>query len=310
VIQNLGQAPTIIPNTTQQSYQTTIQPTQPNAPLTYQQNLQISKEPARESSLSQSAIPSSTLPNQIQNSLAILFQSSPTANEPLPAQLFRLNPGNTLNHQATNQGSGAQEQNPISNREAQKQVTVTVEQTKDTVTTKTVETKTEPQKQLPESGNGDFKTRNLEAPQRETTVKVNTEPVSGLSQTNLSADALAALNKSANQASSNLATQPNITSSTVEVRSNLDANLSRESDLSTRRNITHDEQRLNSERARNIQQVIIIDRELIRPSVQPTYENSPLSPSIKAEPTAIALERTKESIIEKLSAIQNRIELM
>jgi hypothetical protein len=72
---------------------------------------------------------------------------------------------------------------------------------------------------------------------------------------------------------------------------------------------TDNDNRQTNERYRDIQQVIVIERELNRPLPQSTYDTPPLSSSIKPEPTNIALERTKESIIEKLSAIQSRIEL-
>lgn len=314
VPQNQYQLSTNLPSTIQQNDKPIIQAIQPNAPQpTYQQNLQISKEPTRESSLSQSTIPSSTLPNQIQNALASLFQSSQTSSDPLPPQLFRLSQGNAANQQTINHAPSAQEQNPLSTKEAQKQVTVTVEQNKDTVTTKIVETKTEPQKQQNESVNGEAKAKTPDATQREITVKVSTESASSSAQTNLSADALTAVNKPLNQINSNLTNPPSMGSSMSEVRSIPESSIPRGSEPIARRdNLQTDPllvNRLNDERARNIQQIILIEREQIRPPIQPKYENSPLSPSVKPEPTNIALERTRESIIEKLTSIQSRIEV-
>ena len=313
IIQNQYPPSANSPNTSLQNYQPATQVTQINVTQSYQQNTRLSPEPGRDPNLSQSAIPSSTLPNQIQNALASLFQSSQTSNDPLPPQLFRLSQGSAANQQTINHAPSAQEQNPLSTKEAQKQVTVTVEQNKDTVTTKIVETKTEPQKQQNESVNGEAKAKTPDATQREIIVKVSTELASSSPQTNLSADALAAVNKSLNQANSNLANPPSMGSSMSEVRSIPESSIPRGSEPITRRdNLQTDpllENRLNNERARNIQQIIVIEREQIRPTVQPTHANAPLSPSVKPEPTVIALERTRESMIEKLTSIQSRIEL-
>jgi hypothetical protein len=358
IIQNQYPPSTNSPNTSLQNYQQATQVTQINVTQSYQQNTRLSPESVREPNLSQSAIPSSTLPNQIQNALASLFQSSQTSNDPLPTQLFRLNQSNAANPQTINHAPSAQEQNTLITKETQKQVTVTVEQNKDTITTKIVETKTEPQKLPNESVNGEAKGKTPDATQREITVRVSTESASSSPQTNLSADTLAGVNKSLSQANSNLTNTPTSMGSSIsEVRSITESSVPRGSEPIARRDNlqtdpplnplstpqpgpsaqpgtplqtpntrpqeikpirqeqqaqqqrVQDENSLNNERVRNIQQIIVIEREQGRPPTQSKYENSPLSPSIKPEPTNIALERTRESIIEKLTSIQSRIEL-
>jgi hypothetical protein len=301
-----------------QNYQQNSQILQtPNPPLQSQQQGHQKTEPLRDGPIIQANIPNTTLANQVQNVLASLFNASQVSQSPLPTLITQQS-----SNSATND----------SNRQA----TIPQDQTRDSAVNKTTEVRSEITKSPVQERLIDRAVQTNDTIKIEASIRVVPEP---LLQPPLSNSQNPTAQKLENLATGIPANSPN--SNSIESASNiakaptqvlpslapnnLDPTpqiiigprpfteaLNQTTQAPTGTQTSHsrqqqEESRSATERARDIQTVIIVGGELSRPS-QPLRPVDPVSSgSTRQDPTYVFIERVRENIVEKLSSIQTRI---
>ncbi len=300
----------------QQNNQT--QPPPNSAQQSHHQNSHKIQDSQKDTSLAQASIPSTTLTNQVQNVLASLLNSSPVSQSPVPTGIIQ-QPATQL----ANEGS--------------KQVTVTQEQIRDSAGTKTTEKRSEITIQPNKESSLAQAIQPRETIKTEVSVRVIAESI-GQPNYNSSPSTLGQRRDGNPTEAPNVpltSNPPEISTNVVKVPTQVLPNLvpnnldltpqvilaqrlpsetptqatQRSSDTQTMQHRQHQEEsRSSTERARDIQTVIIAEREIAR-SFQPAPALAPSSNlSNYQQPPRASLERTRENIIEKLSSIQSRIE--
>jgi hypothetical protein len=336
--QNPYQPFATIPSANQQSYQSFTQVPQ-NTPAqisstpaqTSQTTRQTVQESNRDSSLSQVAIPSSLLPNQIQSALSNLFQSSQRGSEPIPVQPLKLNQSGsdtiviktneTRATQSLNADSSSAGVKSSDNESVKKDPALVARAESSPTSTPRAIIRPEditiidrPIGQTGDNSSNQVTPKNQNIDPRITVapdINRGLEPIprADLPQVEL-----------ARSIPISPATQPNTNiQSEVNIQQNIAAKPEAQPLLPVppatpqqrqeqQRDSVQEESRRSIERSRDIQQIIATERDLSAVTTRIISDIRVTPPNTRPEPINVTIERTRESILDKLSSIQERIE--
>ena len=336
--QNPYQPFATIPSANQQSYQSFTQVPQ-NTPAqisstpaqTSQTTRQTVQESNRDSSLSQVAIPSSLLPNQIQSALSNLFQSSQRGSEPIPVQLLKLNQSGsdtiviktneTRATQSLNADSSSAGVKSSDNESVKKDPALVARAESSPTSTPRAIIRPEditiidrPVGQTGDNSSNQVTLKNQNSDPRITVAPDITRGLDPIPRADLPQVELA------RSLPISPATQPNTNiQSEVNIQQNIAAKPEAQPLLPVppatpqqrqeqQRDSVQEESRRSIERSRDIQQIIATERDLSAVTTRIISDIRVTPPNTRPEPINVTIERTRESILDKLSSIQERVE--
>jgi len=336
--QNPYQPFATIPSANQQSYQSFTQVPQ-NTPAqisstpaqTSQTTRQTVQESNRDSSLSQVAIPSSLLPNQIQSALSNLFQSSQRGSEPIPVQLLKLNQSGsdtiviktneTRATQSLNADSSSAGVKSSDNESVKKDPALVARAESSPTSTPRAIIRPEditiidrPVGQTGDNSSNQVTLKNQNSDPRITVAPDITRGLDPIPRADLPQVELA------RSLPISPATQPNTNiQSEVNIQQNIAAKPEAQPLLPVppatpqqrqeqQRDSVQEESRRSIERSRDIQQIIATERDLSAVTTRIISDIRVTPPNTRPELINVTIERTRESILDKLSSIQERVE--
>jgi hypothetical protein len=336
--QNPYQPFATIPSANQQSYQSFTQVPQ-NTPAqisstpaqTSQTTRQTVQESNRDSSLSQVAIPSSLLPNQIQSALSNLFQSSQRGSEPIPVQLLKLNQSSsdtiviktneTRATQSLNADSSSAGVKSSDNESVKKDPALVARAESSPTSTPRAIIRPEditiidrPVGQTGDNSSNQVTLKNQNSDPRITVAPDITRGLDPIPRADLPQVELA------RSLPISPATQPNTNiQSEVNIQQNIAAKPEAQPLLPVppatpqqrqeqQRDSVQEESRRSIERSRDIQQIIATERDLSAVTTRIISDIRVTPPNTRPELINVTIERTRESILDKLSSIQERVE--